>query len=113
MSLARKTLAYISANPETWNQENWRTANATCFAGRACILAGAEWVSDDPHNEHFQEVYPPGAEHIPANRLTARRFAAIALGYTPYGYVPLFDSTNTLVDLKELIEQRESELVAV
>lgn len=98
----RDTLDRISQS-DNWNQTTWRN----CFAGNAAVLAGAEWVSS-PISENSDLVYPPDVEHLLVNAVSARRFAAEALGFPTTSYIPLFDGTLTLRDIDVLVKQYET-----
>src|SRR4051812_40565249 len=41
--LLQRTIDYIEAHPEEWDQTEWRCGTSMCFAGHAAILAGCEW----------------------------------------------------------------------
>jgi hypothetical protein len=99
--LLLKTLHHIEAHPEEWNQEIWLCDTTACFAGRAALLDGAEPIGrvdllarpDDPQ----QHIYYFADD---LRVVTVRDRARRILGLTKRQAGALFDSSNTLDDLR-------------
>lgn len=47
MELLDKVLGHIKANPETWNQADYRCGTTYCFAGHAALMSGWKPVGPD------------------------------------------------------------------
>ena len=106
--LAHKVLDHITANPKTWNQEEWRCDSGMCYAGWAVTLsdAGLRWLNDDTSwvilPEGFPEVHYEWKEDG-ERRAQAVNVAEILLDIDNLSARRLFRSVNTLEDLREYV----------
>jgi hypothetical protein len=98
VELLEKTLDHITKNPDEWNQAHWRCETGMCFAGHAAMLAGAKWLHPqfDPDDAASAVVVAPNGE-----RYLAGTYATAALGLGPQQCLHLFNSDNTLADLRD------------
>lgn len=102
--LMDRVLDQISKNPKTWDQTTWRrpTGNecgtAMCFAGWVADLSGAEWYSNTAGTVEFAKVDVGG---VP---VWVDEYATAALGIKSWEAEQLFESSNTLDDLREIVE---------
>ena len=46
VDLMQKTMDYIEAHPEEWDQDEWRCETTMCFAGWAVALSGNYFFND-------------------------------------------------------------------
>lgn len=109
--LMRKTMETIESHPEDWEQTTWGArfdpdyderprhsmapcATACCFAGTACLLAGAEFV-----NVYNSEVSFPDGNFGHAGNVAQR-----LLGLSDFEASALFDSHNSLAELREMTD---------
>lgn len=108
VALLRQTLAYIEAHPEEWNQAHWHCGTAACFAGRAALLAGGNWVNDksscvvvapdDPPSDVF--MVRGGEGHVLVEDRAKR-----VLGLTEEQADRLFAGGNNLDDLRSRVAE--------
>jgi hypothetical protein len=86
-------LARLDANPEVWDQSQWRCGTGKCLAGHGADAAGAVWVTD-----------PLGVLQVKlpeAGRSAVARWLSVA---TESVYDPTFVGVDDYVDLPELRE---------
>jgi hypothetical protein len=96
------TMAYIEGHPDEHDQSVWarqrvNCATAMCFAGVWAALAGAEFV------------WPNGAQLTSYCRIgetveSISNYAERTLGLTSYDADVLFDETNTIGQLREMVD---------
>lgn len=110
--LLKQTLAHIEAHPTAWNQDAWceetDCGTAYCFAGHAIVLHGAHFAVDQDGDALGEWVAPPGRD--PADKdlwVPTAAYAAKLLGLRmPYGVLPpLFQASNTLDDLRRMVDE--------
>jgi hypothetical protein len=98
VDLLDRTLAHIEANPQEWDQRDWRCGTRMCFAGHAALLSGGVfpfsaddrgYVGDDDHAPPKQY-----AVQLPDGSMQHVEDCAIgALGLTADEADHLFDDT--------------------
>jgi hypothetical protein len=112
VELLRQTLAHIEANPDEWDQRDWRRetscGTAYCFAGWAVKLTGGEFCRDSG-GKVFGSLVKASGSDVP---LMIADYAAELLGLPPevdeYGgpaNALLFYSRNTLDDLRRIVAE--------
>jgi hypothetical protein len=100
--LLQRTIDYIEAHPEEWDQAEWRCGTSMCFAGHAAILAGCEWRDETgpfvllPDMEDKKYIYGDTARVDDAARFM--------LGLTSNEAMVLFAANNSLVALREMVQ---------
>lgn len=115
IDLMRETLSYIETHPEQWGQHDFRR----CFAAHAAQLAGAQWVvsadSDvaDETSHLYYMVMVRADETGPYRMTSVWTHAKTVLGVTEQGNMPLFRATNTIDDLRQMIDEYAAEAVPV
>jgi hypothetical protein len=94
-----EALEHIENNKAGWNQLHYRWQGTTCFAATVALLAGYKWKREadyvDPYmlDERGHEVH-------------CRQLAIQVLGFThPLQAVELFRATNTLEDLRRIVQE--------
>lgn len=108
VELLDRTLAYIEAHPEEWDQGNWRCGTGMCFAGWAVTLAGREWAGDPggPAGELLvRKPDEPRFAHtlnIGEDRIHVEDAAANELGLTEDDR-DMFNDDKTLYDLRDIV----------
>lgn len=124
VNLLQGTLAYIEANPETWNQGEWVCGTTMCFAGHAVALSGIHVDGNtyipirnlpDDLRSHYE-----GMNSVHVARLAAK-LLDISDGETPDWDEPamewdsdrLFYGDNTLEELREIVDELCAESAAV
>jgi hypothetical protein len=85
-----------------WHQGSWRCGTARCFAGWAVEAARARWAYGeeddmDTYGLGLVEDELGGYSHVAA-------WAQAALGLTPFQAGELFNATNTLEDIRNLVD---------
>lgn len=104
--LLKETLAEIELNPESWDQDDWRT----CFAGHAVTLAGGRWhdemyllpEADDPDEDIDRGCSCSACKpRPPAVHVWHRARRILGLDYDEAW--ALFRESNTLEDLPQII----------
>jgi hypothetical protein len=108
VALLKQTLAYIESHPEEWDQATWHCGTTACFAGRAALLEGGQWISDesacmvargdDPRDDVFS---PPND----APRVLVEDRARRVLGLTVEQSFALFRGDGTLDDLRAVVAE--------
>lgn len=98
IDLAKRVLDHILRNPREHKQDQWRCQSGMCFAGWACVLSGAEFVSDDPDHEDYYYVRDLNGEKVPL-----WDHATDALGIDILTSTALFEADNTIQDLELMI----------
>lgn len=106
--LFRKTLEHIEANPSEWQQSIWGVQSSCgtsfCFAGTALHLNGNEldWVETLNGNLRTGNLSLNGAR---INNIldSPSRAARYELGISEYSADILFDATNSLTDIKDIV----------
>jgi hypothetical protein len=102
----RAVIAHIEQHPGQWNQGTFRR----CFAARAALLAGGEWINPEPDgtNWDLRMVPLPGEDHsvwngIPSVFVGSRAQRVCGLG-AEQAY-DLFDQANILDDLRRVVDR--------
>lgn len=94
VELLERTMSFIEDNPRKWNQWAWRT----CFAGRACTLAGWHCLS------------PGGSVRFKLNWITGIRFSTVPriamkeLGLSRPELIEIISGYNTKNNLREIVD---------
>lgn len=102
--LMDRVLDQITNHPQRWDQATWRrpTGNecgtAMCFAGWVADLSGAEWYSNTAGSVEFSKV-DVGGEPVWVDE-----YATAVLGIKPWEAQHLYESSNTLDDIREIVE---------
>jgi hypothetical protein len=96
--LLHRTLEYIKANPESWDQCRW----TMCFAGITLRLAGEAELSTDECSCCGDLLTPDGVVLGP-DVIEASAQRLLGLGTVPT--VALFQSWNTLDDLERIVRE--------
>lgn len=95
VDLLQQTLLHIEEHPEEWYQNEWRCGATACFAGHAALLDGARWVDPRLHASYYV-CYHGEEQHV-------ELAATEALGLSFWQAETLFEETNTLDDLREIV----------
>ena len=105
----RRVLAHIETHQDLWEQSWWRSFinedeqgrcnTAYCFAGWKCELDGVTWAHGP------EDGYEGDSDLIilPTGMTNASTYAIDALGLTWEQAMQLFDSENTLDDLRRIV----------
>lgn len=114
--LLRKTLAYIEAHPEEWQQHTWRCTSGMCFAGTAVTVAGGEWGAQKPTAATYDMLVAetgddPNHMRFMKGRLLigVRDRATRLLGLTDRQAEQLFAFNNTLPTLRRMVGRLTSD----
>lgn len=99
VSVMVDVLADIEADPSGWNQKFYRMAGCSCFAGKTALLTGGKWLRPSERNDPFM-IHP-----VTGHEVHCRTLAREVLGLDQLDAVILFRSTNTLNDLRRLVEK--------
>ncbi len=122
VELLDRVLAVIEADPDHWNQSDWRQPSidgcgtAFCSAGWACELDGGTWAtgSDGLHSEYL--VARDGETLGPTSRgvkMTFVRDRALAvLGLTESEAHALFSGNNGLPALRRQVNRIKARAAA-
>lgn len=100
-----------------WEQGEWRCGTGMCFAGWAAHLDGAQWASEDPLSDHFDDIVAEPGDHFSASQVwddaepgvtqvtpvSAR--AQRVLGLTEDESEMLFSGGNGIEDIKYVIDK--------
>lgn len=97
IELMSATLVEIQDNPIGWNQLHYRHMGTTCFAARACLIAGYTW-------KRSKAIVDPFMTDNDGHEIHCRTLAKQLLGLTQLEAVELFNATNTLDDLVKLVD---------
>lgn len=97
--LLHRTLAAIEANPDDWNQGDWRK----CFAGKAAELAGGQWVDATGNELVLEREDPDWCRDLGETFSGTRAYRVLGLRDADEGTRGLFVSTNTLDDLRRIV----------
>ena len=112
VDLLRRTLAHIEANPEIWNQEDYRCGSGLCFAGWAAQLAGGRWYTADPNHRLAQFLVSEpadgnselrGREFFGVRVSTVHPRAQRLLDLDDEDAEALFHPDNTIEDLRGFV----------
>jgi hypothetical protein len=105
--LLRETLAYIEVHPEEWDQRQWICGTSACFAGRACLLSGAQpcdWGGKVVQPNDEEETGLVVAQDSDSTRaIGVGEMARRLLGLTDDQADRLFHLDNDLEDLRYLV----------
>jgi len=101
VELAKLALKNIEAEPQKWNQADWRCSTGMCFAGHVVYAAGGRWVEEDWNRASYQNCH---TVVLPDGRTGVVSAIAHELLGTIHSDDSLFLATNTLDDLKRLID---------
>lgn len=117
------TLAWIEANPDSWNQAEWTCGTAACYAGLTVTLAGYHMddeayvlMSDLPAELRTELLYASsdkvGRVHVAdlATLLLGIRNSTVTIEAAGWQTAvrpaeALFDATNSLDDLRNYVAQ--------
>lgn len=108
--LLRKTLEHVESHPEEWTQDIWLCRTSACFAGHAVLIDGGKWgetensvfVRAEPEDDPA-DVRTPIAGEGPMVTVPERARRILGIGYTDSRR--LFDSDNTLDDLRRIVAE--------
>lgn len=112
-TLLRQTLAHIEAHPDAWDQATWHCETGMCFAGWAITLSGGKWDDSSDELVHVDSAVASWAlqndswvrRHPSGEALvTAAAYAQYLLGLDPCDADDLFRGSNTLDDLREIVD---------
>lgn len=106
VKLLRTTLAHIEAEPEKWDQKDWRCGTGMCFAGWAATLAGGKWAYGPDETGRDMLAAEPEDDEL-SRRLGTIQAADRAqrlLGLNEWDADELFDGGNDLDDLRRIVE---------
>ena len=92
-------LADIENDPGSWSQRFYRMAGGSCFAGKTALRVGGKWKRPAERNDPFM-IHP-----VTGHEVHCRTLAREYLGLDQLDAVMLFRSTNTLNDLRRLVEK--------
>lgn len=98
-----KALAWVKANPKSWNQEVWaeetECGTRCCFAGAALLTNGYRFVFEGPYGPRFAGAMSPSGERIMSIQEEAQKI----LELNPQQANRLFDGLNDLDELTEAV----------
>lgn len=98
-----KTLAFIKANPETWDQGDWVCGTTMCFAGHACVLNGDKLITDP--DDDWQGCVQGVTDPHDGDPMHASERARLILGLDHVDSKRLFHAGNSLERLDEIVAE--------
>ena len=111
VGLLSRVIAHIEANPEEWQQEDWRCETGMCVAGWAVQIDGGRWFHPSPDGTVLDALLHarPGEETaewaecygVTDAVVTAADRAQAVLGLTDAEADSLFCASNLLDDIYE------------
>ena len=108
--LLRSVMNHIETWPNLLDMSTWRCGTTRCFAGWTADLAGAEWIADSLDQTQVGpidgEMWFAGSvvRSASGELFHVSEFARRELGLTAEAADTLFDASNTLKDLREMVE---------
>jgi hypothetical protein len=114
VDLLKRTLAYIEAHPDEWDQSMWATTGVCgttfCFAGTAVHLSGGRPYFDNLYSDDATDAYfvVPGSVPEATGRPGEyeNKYSTVArklLGLDIDQGTELFDENNKLSDLRRIV----------
>jgi hypothetical protein len=103
VELLKRTLAHIEAHPGEWDQKYYRCGTGTCFAGHAALLAGGQWAFESDHDEHMVADDADDPMYVFDGEIHVSNRAERVLGLASPQADELFESYNSLDDLRRII----------
>lgn len=92
-----QTLQNIEADPDSWNNKHYRNQGTCCFAARVALDAGATWWRPTEYVDPYVDWF--------GHEVHCRTVAKELLGLSQSEAVELFQGTNSLDDLRRIVER--------
>ncbi|KJF21926.1 hypothetical protein C7T36_18280 [Rhodococcus sp. AD45-ID] len=108
-TLLRSVMDHIETWPNLLDQNQWRCGTARCFAGWAAELSGAQWISGERDQVQIDTAegrwFAGSVVRSQSGELRhVADFARRELGLTEIAADQLFDGSNTITELREMVE---------